>query len=107
MKCGILLPSIILGLVSDLDTLISTRCNCHFFGSTPIGYKRFEVACGEIGLGSGCMSVGRAYVSWFWGWGSSCRCCLRCFGRGSLAVYQSVGFRSGWRGGKIFHLLKV
>ena len=27
-------------------TLISTRCNCHFFGSTPIGYKWFEVVCG-------------------------------------------------------------
>ena len=52
-----------------LDTLISTRCNCHFFGTTPIGYEWFEVVCGGIGLGSGCMLVGRAYVSWCWGWG--------------------------------------
>ena len=49
-----------------------------------------EVVCGEIGLDSGCMSVGRAYVSWFWGWGSSCSCCLRFLERGSLAVYQWV-----------------
>ena len=42
-----------------LDTLISTRCNCQFFRTTPIGYEWFEVVCGAIGLGSGCMSVGR------------------------------------------------
>ena len=48
------------------------------------------VLCGEIGLGSGCMSVGRAYVSWFWGSGSSSSCCLRCLGRGLLVVYQWV-----------------
>ena len=41
-------------------------------------------------MGSGCMLVGRAYVLWFWGWGSSCSCCLRCFGRGSLSVYKWV-----------------
>ena len=50
-----------------LDTLISTRCNCHFFGTTQIGYEWFEVVCGGIGLGSRCMSVGRVYVSWFSG----------------------------------------
>ena len=60
-----------------LDTLISTRCNCHFFWTTPSGYQWFKVVCGGIGLGSGCMLVGRAYVSWFSGWGSSCSCCLR------------------------------
>ena len=73
-----------------IHTLISTRCNCHFFGTIPIGYEWFEVVCGGKGLGSGYMSVGRAYVTWFWGWDSSSSCCLRCFGRGSLAVYQWV-----------------
>ena len=27
------------------------------------GYKWFEVVCGEIGFGGGCICVGRAYVS--------------------------------------------
>ena len=37
-----------------------------------------------------CWLVVPIYVSRVWGRGSSCSCCLRCFGRESLAVYQWV-----------------
>ena len=49
----------------SIHTLISTRCNCHIFGTIPIGYEWFEVLCGGIGLGwsgSFCTSEG-AFVS--------------------------------------------
>ena len=71
-----------------LDTLISTSRNCHFVETTTIGCEWSEVIWWVIELGSGCMLVGRSYVSWGGGRGSSCSCCLRRFGRRSLVVYQ-------------------